>query len=301
MRDTKSILLVLLSGCLVGTWAYHFYDKSIYTSPHVIPGAAPEISTLPSTGMRRLPDTPQAMAPLNGDPVKVWQDSVSRKMAEIIRLRNEIAGILLKQDLTREDLQLARQKTSELEQRVRELEARNSSIEDEKTQIGMAFRTVSDRVVQLENTVRDLNTENRQLKEKMEQSGTFVASDLKLVPVMVRNDKEQETSLAQQTAKLVVSFNVQNNAPDKTDNEVYVIVTQPDGKVLKTDVWESFSVDTRQDGRRSYTRKVRFDYAKGQTRNLLFTLSPDNYLQGTYQLELYHNGYRIGSTYRTLN
>ena len=61
-----------------------------------------------------------------------------------------------------------------------------------------------------------------------------------------------------------------NNISDEPVSEIYVVITQPDGKVLKTDVWDAFSIDTRKEGKKSYTRKVRFDYERGENKKLLF-------------------------------
>lgn len=300
MRDTKSILLVLLSACLACTWVYHFYDKSVYSSRMrtvtdkrpVDPMGAPDTNNL----VTRLADEDSPLVKTG-----TREDILSQRMSEIIRLRNEIAVILQKQNLTAEDLQLARHKTDVLEKKVRELELRNTTIAEEKADIGRAFLSVNARVSELETHVRELTSENSILRGKLEQSGTFTASDLKLVPLTASEGNEQETSLARQASRLMVSFTVQNSQANGSDGEIYVIITQPDGKVLKSDVWESFSVETRREGRRSYTRKIQFDYVRGQRRHLSFSLPADDFSPGLYQLELYNNGYRIGNASRMLN
>lgn len=307
MRDTRNILLLLLSGGLVSTWAYYLYDKSQQ--------ARKPVTTLEQVAGEEAARLRDSLAAVYGHTIRglderldstrltagALQETLEQKVGEIVRLRNEIAALLQKTSLSRDDLSLARQKTTELQERVNALQENNASLETEKQRISEAFATVNDQVKTLEANVQQLSQENRRLQERMAQAATFEASDIKLMPVTVRNDKERETNLAARASKLVISFTVQSNVTDKTEDEVYVIVTQPDGTVLKTDVWESFSVQTRQEGLRSYTRKLRFDYQKGQPRHLLFSLSPENYLAGTYQVELYHNGYRIGRKSTILN
>nr|MBP7109608.1 hypothetical protein [Chitinophagaceae bacterium] len=62
-----------------------------------------------------------------------------------------------------------------------------------------------------------------------------------------------------------------------------------------------FSIDTRKEGKKSYTRKVRFDYERGENKKLLFSLNADDYMKGNYKLQVYHNGYMIGQTNKVLN
>lgn len=92
-----------------------------------------------------------------------------------------------------------------------ELQSRNSTIEEEKAQIASVLDKVNVQVKDLENTNQQLDQQNRNLTEKMTQASALIASEVSLSPVMVKNDKEQETSLANKTSKLIVSFSVQNN------------------------------------------------------------------------------------------
>jgi hypothetical protein len=77
---------------------------------------------------------------------------------------------------------------------------------------------------------------------------------------------------------------------------MYIIVTQPNGQILKFSVWESGSFDTRNEGKKDYTLKIHFGYEKGETKPLLYSLNADSYEKGTYNLQIYHNGIRIGQT-----
>ena len=78
--------------------------------------------------------------------------------------------------------------------------------------------------------------------------------------------------------------------------EVVVVISDPAGKPLNTEVWDVGSFETKTEGRKVYTRKVRFEYNKGEAKQLIFSLEPNNFDKGTYKLSLYHNGIRIGGT-----
>lgn len=230
------------------------------------------------------------------------KNELSTKLAEIYRLRTEIAAILKRTDVKKSDLDLARRKTIELQLLVNDLQSKNSSIEEEKEQITAMLDKVNIQVKSLEDVNQQLDQQNKVLTDKMSLASAFVASDLRLSPVMVKNEKEQETSSASKTSKMIVSFTVQNNIADYDNTDVYVVITQPDGSLLTNDAWESSStIDTRHEGKKRYTRKIRFEYAKGEAKRLSFSINADEYQKGTYTVQLYHNGLMIGQTLRLLS
>lgn len=154
---------------------------------------------------------------------------------------------------------------------------------------------------ELETANQALLKENKVMTEKISQANVFVATDIHLAPVTVKADKEIETNLAGRTSKLVINFNVTNNIFDAGNAEVFVVITRPDGRLLTDDVWESSAIiDTRNAGKIRYTRKVKFDYQKGETKTISFSLNADSYDKGTYLLQLYHNGFLIGQARKTL-
>ena len=304
----KSLLLVMLSVGLVGTWTYHLYDKTRYSKQRN------EIFIKDSLAVAQdVQDSLQKIYSLTINNLGARLDStkttagelksqLDAKLAEIYKLRSEVSAILKKNNVKKEDLDLARKKAAELQFLVADLQSRNSTIEEEKIQINAMLDKVNLQVKDLETTNNQLGQENKVLAEKVNQASTFVATEIKFSPITVKNDKELETSVATKTSKLIVSFAVKNNIADYETADVYIVITQPDGKLLTSDVWESAStIDTRTEGKKRYTRKVRFEYQKGETKQLLFSLNAEEYEKGTYILQLYHNGYMIGQTSKTLS
>ena len=303
----KSILLGMLSVGLVATWVYHLYDKTQYSkrrteifikdSTAVAQGIQDSLQKIYSYTINNL----DARLDSTKSTAGLLQGQLQTKLAEINRLRIEIATILKKNNFKKEDLDLARKKTAQLQQLVEELQNKNNSIEEEKKQISAVLDKVTTQVKYLENDMQKLGKENKILAEKITLASSFVASELKLSPVTVKNDKEQETNLAKKAEKLIISFAVQNNVTDYQNADVFIVITQPNGKILKNeDVWEATSINLQNGSRISYTRKVRFEYLKGESKRLIFSLDAEEYLKGTYTLQLYHNGYMIGQTMKTL-
>lgn len=298
----------MLAVGLVGTWVYHLYDKTNYTRKRKeifvkdslavaqgVQDSLQKIYTATITGL----DTQLNVAKNNEGMLK---GELNSKLTEIYRLRGEIAAILRKNDAKKEDLVLARQKTAELQQLVLELQSKNSTIEEEKQQISAVLDKVNIQVKTLEGGVQQLTQENKVLSEKLSAASVFVASEVKLIPVMLKNDKEVETTNTAKVSKMIVSFAVQNNVAESDDAEVYIIVNQPDGTVMKPDAWESSSaLQTKNGEKKIYTRKIKFTYSRGESKRLFFSLDPNDYQQGNYTLQLYHNGYMIGQASKNLN
>lgn len=298
----------MLAVGLVGTWVYHLYDKTNYTRKRKevfvkdslavaqgVQDSLQKIYTATITGL----DTQLVAARNKQGELK---GELGTKLSEIYRLRAEIAAILKNNNAKKEDLAMARQKTAELQQLVLELQGKNSTIEEEKQQISAVLDKVNIQVKNLEGGMQQLSQENKVLTEKLTAAAAFVASEVKLIPVAVKNEKETETNNAAKVSKLLVSFSVQNNIADAENADVYVIINQPDGSVMKPDAWESSSaLQTNNGEKKIYTRKIRFEYKKGESKKMLFSLSQDDYQKGNYTMQLYHNGYLIAQASKLLN
>lgn len=307
MKDIRSVLLILLSLGLISTWVYHLYDKTIYSKRRTEVYIKDSIAVADAVR-----DSLQKNYSLTIDNLDIRLDStrsnadslkgqLDTKLGEIYKLRNDITGILKNRSATKADLHIAGQKIGELQQKVDELRNQNTDMEQEKKRLSGVLEQLNNDMKGLEQNMKRLGEENKALTEKINLASVFVASEVKLTPVMVKDLKEQETSQAKKTNKFVISFTVQNNISENNDAEVVIVVTQPNGQVLQNSVWDAGSFDTRNEGRKNYSMKMRFEYEKGEPKHLLFSLNADNYQKGNYTLQIYHNGILIGKAVKTLS
>ena len=307
MKDIKPLLLLLLSIGLVSTWIYHIYDKTMYSqrrtevyikdSAAVADAIKDSLSKLYSTAISEL-DTRLSYTKLNADSLQSKLDS---KLKEINRLKSEIGGILNKQNFSKDDLGVARQKIGELQQKVDDLSGQNLSMEEEKKKLNSIMEQLTQNVDTLQRNIHRLSSENETLKEKINLASIFIASELKIDAMEVRGSNEQPTSKAKRADKFVTSFIVQNHVNQLTNAELTTVLLKPDGQVMQNTVWDSGSFDTKNDGKKSFTRKIKFDYEKGERKNLLFTIDTEKCEKGTYTFQLWYNGILIGQTSKTLN
>lgn len=282
MKDSRNILLLVVSLCLVGTWIYHLYDKNQY-------------SIQPSTVSVK--DSIAAQQSAN-DSLRIAYNSVlsqidsSRNVVdtsraatipaatnEIDSLRNEIAAILTINNITNEDLRRAEDKIKQLQQRL----SNTTTVVD--TRPAATSSTV--------NSKTDLPAKQEAVNE------VFSASGISLRAIQ-GDGKDQVTVNAAAASSLAIACVVQNRTTSFTDTEVYMVLTDPSGEVVQDDPWQSGMFTTGND-RIPYTRKAKLAYSKGDNSRIAMNLKLPEYEKGMYSVQFYHNGVRIGRTSLRLN
>jgi predicted nucleic acid-binding Zn-ribbon protein len=302
MKDSKPLLLALLAAGLVITWVYHIYDKSKYANltREVFVKDSTAVAEAVTDSLRKY--YTRTLDQLGEEKMQIdssnslLKGELGVKITEINKLRTEIGSILKRKDLTKSDLAEAKSKIDDLQQRMDDLKTENTSLTEERTKLNNILAQLNGEMNSLQQNMQKVSSENRDLVQKINDASVFIASEVKFAAVTVKDQKETETTQQKKANKFVTSFTVQNNILDLDNAEVVVVVSDPNGKPLNTEVWDAGSFDTKTDGKKIYTRKVRFEYTKGEAKHLIFSLEPDNFVKGIYKLSLYHNGVRIGET-----
>jgi predicted nucleic acid-binding Zn-ribbon protein len=302
MRDSKSLLLALLATGLVVTWVYHIYDKSKYASltREVFVKDSIAVAEAVSDSLRKY--YTRTLDQLGVEKMQIdssnhlLKGELGNKITEINKLRAEIGTILKRKNLTQSDLTEAKIKIDDLQQRIDDLKTENTTLTDERSKLNTILAQLNGEMNSLQQNMQKVSAENKELIQKINDASVFIASEIKFAAVAVKDQKETETTQQKKASKFVTSFTVQNNILDMDNAEVVVVISDPAGKPLNTEVWDVGSFETKTEGRKVYTRKVRFEYNKGEAKQLIFSLEPNNFDKGTYKLSLYHNGIRIGGT-----
>lgn len=311
MRDTKSILLILVSFLLFAvsfvllwTWGYRVYVKKsgeeskVLVSPkHIMTGPVnirDSLQTVYAATISQLDDHLDMVAN-NTDSLKGQLD---KKLGEFYRLRSEIAT-LLKDRQTDANLGLAKQKIEALQQKVKELVDKNMDVENENKKLSAVLQQLASGKKNPELNIQKTSYDNSTSVEKSNSSAVLSVSELRFAAVRTENDREQETTQALKTEKLVGSFLVKNASDAGSTPEVMIVVLQPDGQVVKNSAWESGTFITAE-GKKVYSYKLRFDNGR-EPKRLLFSLSPDNYQRGNYTMQVWYNGTLVGRVMKTLS
>lgn len=301
-----SLFLLLISFALLSFWGYQIFyksksgKKSIVQKDSISSSSKPKDSVSNSNGTRdslqkmysaaisNLDDQPGT--PPNPSRPDSLQENVKLNPEDFYKLRNEISD-LLRNPASNGDLELARQKIVELQDKIQQLHDRNVNVELENKKLNAVLSQL------LKNKVKG-NSKPTIGSALPRNAPPMIINDLRLVAINVGDNSEVETTLAEQTDKLIGYFIAKNNNT-YNNGEIFVVVTQPNGHVMQNSPWEAGSFETAT-GRKSYTCKMNFDGNRTEGTRLQFTINADNFEKGNYNVSVYYNGEVIKRMSKTL-
>ena len=304
LKDPKIGLLLLVSVALFGTWIYHFYDKTHYRQHTVEVLIKDSLAT-----QEAIRDSLQKLfneKSYEADTIRLSADSLRGSLdstrSKIYALRNQIAGILKNRSATREDLKKAKGLIQQYRENIEDLKTVNTDLESERLRLTGVMTSLNTEMDGLQKNIQRLTDENKQLAEQINNASIFFASDLNLSAVATRpGNREIEASTAKKASKFVFSFTLQNNVVNSSYYDVYVVIVQPGNKILQNDVWGADYFTLKSGTAKPYTTKVHFEYNRGEKKKILYTLQPDEFMPGTYTMQVYQNGVAIGEATKMLN
>jgi hypothetical protein len=297
MKDFKSVLLVLLSIVLVVTWIFHFYEKGQYQEAKekkYIKDSA-SITSLIAEAVKDSVKKFNAEKNEAPDSLNRYVDSLRTQLnfslTEIIRLKNEIDAILQNDQATQSDLSKSRNLIDELNNRIDKLKAENRLL--------LAQKNEGNRVQRNNVTILNEPTQTSQKTKGRKEDSIFVASEISLSAVTAKTESEDAwANTIKEPDKLVFSFTLRNNLLRDSYYDVYIVISGPGNKVLQTDQWaaaENFFV-SKTEGTRAYTKRIHFEYNRGDQKRITAAIEPEKITAGIYTLKIYYNGVVIGQT-----
>lgn len=311
MRDTRSILLLIVSflllvvSCaLLWTWAFRVYRSDQAREASLPPAKSNAVTvTIPLKDSAALDESQLKELDSVWNNVGQLKGQLNDKLDEFNRLRAEITQ-LVKMPASNADIASARQKIIALQQIIEELRNRNKDVENENKRLQGVLQQLSAYMKNPGQNIRRVGYEEKQnntetVSSNAASQAALMASELKLSAISTNNDKEEETTDAGLTDKFVGTILVRNNNSN-ANNEMIIVITKPDGQVLKGSPWES-GVFSTPEGKRVYSYKMNFDLSKGESRRLLFSLPADRLQKGNYSMQVYHNGVMIAKLNKTLS
>lgn len=136
----------------------------------------------------------------------------------------------------------------------------------------------------------------------MQETSTVLLNAVNIsLKAMQAEAKDQITTKAGNTGYFAVSCQLQNSSSSINDAEVYMVLTDPKGNVIQDDQWQAGMFLSGTSGRIPYSRKSSFSYVKGDTKRISVSIKPNEVMPGSYSLQIYHNGARIGKADLRLN
>lgn len=300
-RDSKNLIIGLLAVGILGTWGYFLWDKNnndqkmtqLQSQYVAVDSSKNELQKSFDASLARL----DSLTGYNNE----IEGKLTDKNSEISKLKGQINSILKKQKLTTAERQKAQSLIAELNDKIGNLEAEVARL----TQENQLLTTEKQAVTYERDTYRSqkdtLETVKKGLEEKVEIASTLNAYGIAITPVDERRGKEKVTSTAKRVDKLVISFDVDNRIAQSGTTEVFVAITDPEGKPVAVEALGSGKFMTREEGEKIYTAKVNVDLEAGKKKHVEFAWKQNSdFKRGNYKIEVYHNGFKIGEGVRQL-
>lgn len=220
---------------------------------------------------------------------------VNDRDGEIALLKREINSIIKKQNATEAELSKARRLIGILNNKTRTYEERIAMLESDNDRLGQ------------ENVL--LTEERDQLSDEREElyklGSVLHASNIRMMPIDIRRGgkKIKETERARRVDVMRVVFDIDENRIAETSvKELFLRITAPNGTVLSNAAYGS-GVTTLENGETlNYTTSKLIELQKNKSvGDVTVDWNQDSeYVEGTYKIEIYQGGFKIGSGNVTL-
>jgi len=225
-------------------------------------------------------------------------NEIKDKDGSLQKLRDQLQVIMSKQRRTAQDNAKAKALIAQLNSKVESYESRIAALEGENRELTTQNTTLAEEKNQIV-------TENTGLQQKVKLGAVLHASNIRMEAINLRRNgtKETGTSKAKKTDMLRVIFDIdENRIAESGSKELLLRITAPDGRLLSNAAYGS-GVTTTEDGQQlSYTLAKPISLTTNTpVKNVSVDWNQDSdYQRGTYAIDIYNGGFRIGGGSVTL-
>jgi hypothetical protein len=222
-------------------------------------------------------------------------NEINDKDGEIARLKKELQGIMRKRNATAEDLRRARVLIDELNMKARGYEERIAVLEGENkvlTETNTVLARERDSTVVVNENIRRLGS-------------VLHASNIRMHAIDVRRGgkKEVETGKAKRVDVFRIYFDIdENRIAEDGEKELFLRIIGPDGNLLSNSAYGSGITTAANGNSLNYTLQKTIALVREQPVKdvMIDWRQEEGYSKGTYSIEIYNEGYRIGAGNVTL-
>jgi len=217
--------------------------------------------------------------------------AINNKNGEIAKLKNQINGILSDSRANASDLKKAR---------------------DLIAKLNATTKSYEERIAELEGENKDLTGKNEVLAQERDSTVTknialkklgsvLHASNIRMTPIHLKKGgkKESETEHARKVDILRIAFDIdENRIAESGTKQVQLKITGPDGNVFSDPAYGSGSFAMAEGGQTvNYTlvKDIALQQAQPVKDVTVDWHQTADYKAGTYNIEIYNDGYKIGS------
>lgn len=210
------------------------------------------------------------------------------------KLRNQINAVLSNKKATLAELKQAREMINSLTDKTKQYEARIAELEKENTVLTGQNKTLTK---ERDSTV----TENVAIKKL---GSVLDCSNIRMEPLHTKkNGKEKETKKARKTDVLRIMFDIdENRIAESGTKQVYLRIIAPDASIMSNPANGSGMLTSSKGDQLSYSVAKGVPLTQGQPlKNIMVDWKQEgDYVRGAYTIEIYSEGYKVGSGSVTL-
>src|SRR5690606_2689617 len=293
-KRQEHIIVGVLAALLIGSLIFNFYQ-------HQSNKAEKELLEVD------LADTEQARIVLQNQLTSLTEEFEASRMdleakdsllsqrdAEIFDKQKEIQNILNKSELSDSELRQAKRMINALNADITRFKQEIASLQKKNDSLLVVNDTLRYNQFKMSEKVVKEQAKSEATEQKMRS--TFSVSNYQITGLRVRNSgKEVETDKAKRIDKMRVSFDLDpNEFAESGPKEIFIAIYKPDGTLGKFKDASPGELETWSLGKIEYSDKVTFDYTKGTRQNISFDWEEYDFPKGTYKIDLYQNGLKIG-------
>lgn len=313
-KAPKANMRALITGgllvALLGTWGYIIYDKNksketIAQKDNLLTTASQE-----REGLQKELDN----AMLRFDDLKTESakkdSSMLAKDNEIAEKKSRIQSLLSKVNATQGELAEARRLIRSLngdidgyKMQIEQLKGENLVLTQEKEVVTQDRDRIRREYDSSQTSMAAQQAALRKEKDEVvDVASTLHASNFNILPIKEKGGgKEKTVSTAKKADKLRVTFDLDENRVAQSGNkDVYICITDPSGNPIAVEALGSGKFNTRDGQEKLFTKKLDVLYTQGQRQTVNVDWKQDKFIKGSYKVEVYHNGFKIGEGYASI-
>lgn len=233
----------------------------------------------------------------------IQADSLLQERAEEVEaLKKRIQKILASGHATESQLKEARNMINEFKNRVNNYEKQITALKQENIQLTEENKDLTEQKGKLQEDKTNLEETVKERDKTIEVGSVLHASGFKMEAInqkknLLGKDKEVETTKAKKADLIRITFNLDDNRISESGEKMlYICVTDPSGMVSTVNNSRNTRFKLTDGSEKLYTVSKTVAYKKGEpVYGINCEWKPaQDFQKGTYKVEVYHMGYKIG-------
>jgi hypothetical protein len=296
-KSQKNLIIGLLLFALIGSWIYFIWENNNYKDSLNDKNNIINTTSVQRDNLQKSLDSTSNEYDIIKAENEQKDSILIIKDKEIEAKKTRVKQLLSKVSITNKDLTEAKSLISSLNQEIEGYKAQIARLKAENASLTQQNETITEEKNKLKS---DLDNSVSEIKNKdniINIGSTLHASNFNVLGLDLRNNgKIKETTNAKKVDKLRINFDLDENLITPSGNkELYIIVYDPTGKICAENELGSGKFRTREGELKSFTNKMDVNYEQNKRQTISFDWNTaDKFVIGTYKIEVYNNGFKIG-------